>query len=129
MDGRQLTVPIHTAPDDPIDGAHGTRAVGPGCKVSFHDGFRSYPVLGPKAPKNLPLSWRTGSVSIAGRPLFEPGTKATRQRAGDFRFEYHYPGMVKAYDVRKDGVEQTFTIRGPRESSGRRFGWRAYRGR
>jgi hypothetical protein len=106
----QLMVPIHTAPDDPRGGAYGTWAVGPEYKVSFHDGFRFYPVLGPAAPKNLPFGWRTESVVVAGKPLFDPRTEPTAVRASDFRFEYRYPGVVEAYDVRKDGVEQTFTI-------------------
>lgn len=102
-------VPIHTSQADPEGGAYGVWAMGPGYKASFHDGFTFYPFLGADAPRHLPLKWRTRSVTAGGQRLFEAGA-APRHQHGSYRYEYHYPGVVEAYDVRKDGVEQTFTI-------------------
>ena len=102
-------VPVHTAQADPIGGEYGVWAAGPGYKVSFHDGFRFYPVLGAAAPKNLPFGWRTTSITCDGRPLLDASTAPQRAHSR-VRYEYRWPGVVEAYDVRKDDVEQTFII-------------------
>lgn len=102
-------VPIHTAPDDPELGAYGIWAAGPDYKVSFHDGFVFYPVLGDSYPENLPLRWKTEAVVAGGQVLVDADTRA-QARHTDWHYEYRYPGVVEAYDVRRNGVEQTFTI-------------------
>ncbi len=104
-------IAIHTAPADPVGGEYGTWAAGPNYKVSFRDGFAFYPVLGAHCPRNLPLRWRTASIAVGGEAIVEDGAAARHVRT-DWRYEYHYLGtdVVEGYDVRRDGVEQTFTL-------------------
>jgi hypothetical protein len=104
-----LRVPIHTQPDDPAFGRYGLWAAGPDYKASFHDGFAFYPCLGTDYPENLPLVWRTESIVAGAEVLVTPAT-ATSTRSSDWRHEIHYPGVMEAYDVRADGVEQTFRL-------------------
>lgn len=103
-----LVVPVHTLPADPVAGEYGVWAAGPRYKASFHDGFTFYPALGTAAPSHLPLSWHTESVAV--------GEQARSLGAGDVHwsgthFERDFGALVEAYDVRRDGVEQTFTLR------------------
>ncbi len=100
-------VPIHTAPDD--NGlAYGLWASGPDYKVSFHDGVSYYPVLGSAYPENLPLTWRTQSITMGGVNL---RTRAIpTQTHSDWRIELDHGAIVEAYDVQRDGVEQTFVL-------------------
>ena len=106
-------VPIHSAPDDPVGGAYGTWAAGQTFKASFHDGFRFYPVLGKSYPRNLPLGWRTESVRVGTTSLLELANGQVNpptSHATAWRHEYRWPGFTEAYDVRAEGVEQTFVI-------------------
>jgi hypothetical protein len=105
----ELLVPIHTQPDDPDAGPYGWWAAGPDYKASFHDGYAFYPLLGPAYPHNLPLRWRTESVTVAGEALFPQGVAPVHHHTG-MRYEYRFPGVVEAYDVLLTGVEQTFRI-------------------
>ncbi len=112
LEAADFTIPIHSAEPDPVGGEYGIWASGPDYKVSFHDGFAFYPLLGRSYPENLPLLWKTESVTAGGRSLVPPGT-APETRFTDWRFEYRYPGITEAYDVRKSGVEQTFVLASP----------------
>ncbi|MEM7203587.1 MAG: hypothetical protein AAF628_25205 [Planctomycetota bacterium] len=109
MDGA-FTVPIHTAaPGAGGQSSDGVWASGPDYKVSFHDGVAFYPVLGRQAPRNLPLRWRTRSVRLGATELHD-GARVTTHH-GDWRFEYRYGAVTEAYDVRPEGVEQTFVLK------------------
>ncbi len=110
-------VPIHSHPADPVGGAYGTWAAGPDYKVSFDDGFTFYPVLGESYPRNLPLRWRTESVRAGEQALVDRGTVA-RRHATAWRYELRYGSVTEAYDVRDDGIEQTFTIHTPPQGGG-----------
>ncbi len=110
IDAARWMVAVHTGADEAV-ADYGTWAAGPDYKVSFHDGMVFYPVLGADAPRNLPVRWRTTGVSIGGHQLMtSDAAKAMRGHAQDWRYEYRYPGFTEAYDVRRDGVEQTFVI-------------------
>ena len=100
-------IPVHTAPDDPVHGAYGVWAAGPDYKASFAGGVEFHPVLGDRYPHNLPLRWTTESVRVGGRELLgaEP-----RQVLDDWRVEYRHADVTEAYDIREDGVEQTFVL-------------------
>ncbi len=113
-------VPIHTHDDDPDFGAYGTWAAGPGFKASFHEGFEFVPILGPDAPCNLPVAWRTADVRWGDQSLMEGARSAATHHHDEWRYEYHLrPGVVEAYDVEAAGVEQSFVIHRPRvESAG-----------
>jgi hypothetical protein len=108
----KFMVPLHTAPADPVAGAYGTWAAGHDYKVSFHGGFRLFPLLGARAPRNLPLAWRTESVQ-SGRGVLFQGGDLVGGRDGDWRFVFRHPGVVETYEVRAEGVLQSFTILGP----------------
>ncbi len=101
-----FTVPIHTAP---ADGGleYGIWASGPRYKVSFHDGMAFLPVLGASYPENLPFRWHTTEVKIGSREISIASTGVRRR---DWRYEYLTERFTEAYDVRPDGVEQTFTF-------------------
>ncbi|MEZ6037809.1 MAG: hypothetical protein R3F29_10040 [Planctomycetota bacterium] len=101
-------VPIHTAVDDPAGGAYGTWAAGPGYKASFDDGMTFVPMLGADAPESARLHWRTASVRVGAHELL--GDAPRGHRAGDLRYEYRNGAVVEAYEVRHDGLEQTFVI-------------------
>jgi len=109
LDPSAIMVPIHSHAPDPDLGAYGTWAVGPGYKVSFHDGFVFYPLLGRDYPQNRPLAWVTESSSVGHEVVMRRGETPVH-RHSEWRYEYHYRGLVETYDVRRDGVEQTFTL-------------------
>ena len=110
-------VPIHTADADPVGGAYGTWAAGPNYKVSFHDGMTFTPYLGKSAPRNQSMSWTTTSVRIGNTELLDGRVPSARQ-VGDYRYEYNHGSVVEAYDVRVDGLEQTFVLHQRPEAHG-----------
>ncbi len=107
--GADLLVPLHGAPSD-RSGELGTWAGGAGYKARFDGGFRFYPALGRDYPDHLPLAWETRSLTIGGVELVS-GTPVEAQ-ASDQRFEYRWGPVTEAYDVRSNGVEQTFVVAG-----------------
>jgi hypothetical protein len=109
-------VPIHSHAPDPAGGRYGVWAAGPDYKASFHDGFVFYPCLGPSYPANLPLRWTTESIAAGGAPLVDLSRAAHAH--GEWRYEYCYEGVTEAYDVRADGVEQTFVVQRRPERAG-----------
>ncbi len=102
-------VPIHTAPADPVGGAYGTWAAELSFKASFHDGFVFYPFLGPDYQENLPLRWTTEAVTAGGEPYIDCRRSPSHANTSS-RYEYQFDGMTETYDVRSDGVEQSFVI-------------------
>jgi len=102
-------VPIHTAPDDPDRGPYGVWAAGAAYKASFHDGFAFYPCLGAAYRENLPWRWRTESAQVGGEPIADLRAAPAHFRS-EWRYEFRWPGLTEAYDVRADGVEQTFVV-------------------
>ncbi|MCA8942707.1 MAG: hypothetical protein KDB80_09140 [Planctomycetes bacterium] len=101
-----FVAPIHDGGDTRPD--YGVWATGRSYKVSFHGGMRFHPVLGAAASRGWPLGWRTVEVSFGGETV-------DTKRAPDFvhddwRAEYRYGGFTEVYDVRPEGVEQTFVI-------------------
>jgi hypothetical protein len=99
-------VPIHTAAAR-HGVPYGIWAAAGDYKVSFHDGMTFVPYLGGTYPHNQPWSWRTASVTVGEVELVwqEPLLTCSQLRA-----EYDLGGVVEAYDVRREGVEQTFVI-------------------
>ncbi len=106
---RQTRTRIHTAPDDPEGGPYGIWAAGEHYKASFHGDFTFIPYLGGGYPHNQPLSWRTVASTVAGQPTAH--LARAERWYDDYRYEYRYGDLVEAYDVRVDGIEQTFTLR------------------
>lgn len=102
-------VPIHSPPDDGEAEPRGRWAAGAGYKVSFHDGFVFYPQLSADYPEHLPLRWRTESITVGGKLLIDVHTPPVHVH-GPWRYEYQWAGVTEAYDVRPEGVEQSFVI-------------------
>lgn len=98
---------INAVPGD-VDGGAGLWAAGATYKVSLHEGFTFYPVLGPAHAHNLPLRWTDTEVRFGEQPVALVRGDAPRVRGR--RCEFDLGGVVEAYDVRAEGVEQTFTI-------------------
>lgn len=99
-------VPIHTAADD-SGVPYGIWAAGNGYKVSFHDGMTFVPLLGKSYPHNQPWSWRTESARIGALELVQHEPRLSH---GEYRAEYDLGDIIEAYDVRADGLEQTFVL-------------------
>ena len=108
-DAAAWLVPIHTLDADPVGGKYGRWAAGLTYKASFHDGFTFYPFLGATYEHNLPLHWTTQSVTAGGTPIVD-ATRPPEQHHTDWRYEYRFGAVTEAYDVRSDGVEQSFVI-------------------
>jgi len=102
-----VRVPIHTAEPDG-GSSYGIWAAGSRYKASFHDGPTYVPLLGMDYPHNLPLRWQTQSVRVGFQEL---ATEPSRLAWTEWRAEYDHGGVVEAYDIRVEGIEQTFVIR------------------
>ncbi len=98
--------PIHTAEPD-LGVAYGIWAATDSYKVSFHDGMTFVPYLGSGYPHNQPLSWRTTSVRVGQTELLTGEAVRAQQ---DYRYEYRFGAVTEAYDVRAEGLEQTFVV-------------------
>ncbi len=93
-------IPLHAA-----DGA--LWAAGPNYKAGFDQGFTFYPRRGADRP-NAPFRLTTESITIGGE---EHALATSRARlVHDHRCERTHDGIVEAYDVRADGVEQSFRL-------------------
>ena len=85
-------------------------------KASFDDGFTFYPLVGTERA-NAPLRWRTTAVTVGGIPVGGlPGLAAAR--VTDDRVEMNRGAWLEAYDVRGEGVEQTFVFHAPIRARG-----------
>lgn len=100
--------PIHTAEPGPEGLAYGTWAAGDDFKASFHGGFAFYPLVGDAGP-NQPLAWRTRALLHGGEPVAEFAAVPAPEHT-DWRCEYRFDGVTERYDVREDGVEQSFVL-------------------
>lgn len=101
-----LRVPIHSGePDGGI--AYGLWAAGPDYKASFHGDVTFIPYLGADYPCNRSLSWRTESIRVGDQELLADSPERTHT---DYRFELRSESVTEAYDVRRDGLEQTFVL-------------------
>lgn len=103
-----LCAPIHdeTGPD-----GTGLWAAGADWKASFHDGLTFYPLPARADAPLRPWRWRTVAITAGGAPLpLDPGAPKV---VGQFRCEYDLGDVVEAYDVRAEGLEQTFVLERP----------------
>ncbi|MCA8948558.1 MAG: hypothetical protein KDE27_03605 [Planctomycetes bacterium] len=99
-------IPIHTGEAD-SGHEYGTWAAGARYKASFHDGATFVPYLGRGYPVRQALRWRTASATIGGHEL---ANRAPTFGHGAFRAEFDLGDIIEAYDVRPEGLEQTFVI-------------------
>ncbi len=99
--------PIHTMADD--QGlAYGTWAAGRDYKVSFHDGMTFVPYLGADYPTTQSLHWQTTSARLGEQELLTD--RPPEAKGADYRYEYRFGTLTEAYDVRLEGLEQTFVL-------------------
>ena len=103
-----MRTPIRPGPDAPDGTQSGLWAAGADYKVSFHDGMTFYPRVGPSLP-HQPLRWRTSSVRAGAQELL-PAATQPRAVCGDYRCDYEFGPITERYDVREDGLEQSFVI-------------------
>lgn len=102
-------IAVHSNDAQPGESPYGTWAAGAAYKASFHGGMTFYPLLGRDYPRNQPWSWHTTSVRVGSRELLGEGVAPVLSH-GDYRVEYALGPVVEAYDVRADGLEQTFVL-------------------
>jgi hypothetical protein len=109
------SLPIHELRHD--DAPPQVWAAGSNYKVSFHDGMTFIPYLGSDYPHNQPFGWRTVAVTVGEEDLLVDGDRALLWHR-DFRAEYRFANVIEAYDVRPEGLEQTFVLKRRPTSSG-----------
>ncbi|MGE0145193.1 MAG: hypothetical protein AB7I19_18660 [Planctomycetota bacterium] len=102
------SLPIHELRHD--DAPPQVWAAGGNYKVSFHDGMTFIPYLGSDYPHNQPFGWRTVAVTVGEQNLLVDGDRAVLWHR-DFRAEYRFANVIEAYDVRPEGLEQTFVLK------------------
>ncbi len=83
-------------------------ASGTDYKASFHDGFVFYPFVGAELP-HQPFRWRTVSVRAGETELLDPA-RTTSPRIDGFACTYDLGPVQERYEVRDDGVEQSFVV-------------------
>lgn len=88
--------------------AYGTWATADSYKASFHDGMTFIPYLGTEAPATQSLGWTTASVRLGNNELLTGN--APRHANTEWRYEYQFGAVTEAYDVRPEGLEQTFVL-------------------
>lgn len=99
-------VPIHSQPDDPAGGAYGLWTAGPDWKASFHQGFTFYPWI-PNAQVTRGWQWQTTSVRCGETEL--PCAPAVARHDAQ-RYEVQRGDVLERYDVRAEGIEQSFHL-------------------
>lgn len=114
--GLPMRAPIHSAPADAEGIAYGLWASGSAFKASFHDGFAFHPVVG-ASRASAPVQWRTLGVHRASEALAGIASVPAPVHT-DWRCEYRHARVTEAYDVRDEGVEQTFVLASPLPGSG-----------
>jgi hypothetical protein len=98
-------VPLHDDPDEP---GPALWASGDAYKVRIDGGFRFLPLRG-SAARPLPLAWRTASVQVGDQVVPAAARPVVRHSA--WRCDLDHGEVVESYEVRPEGVEQTFTLR------------------
>ena len=99
-------LPIHSQPDDPAGGAYGLWTAAADWKASFDGGFTFYPWI-PEARTTRGWQWRTTSVRCGEVELL--GARAVARHDAQ-RYEVERGGVLERYDVRQEGIEQSFRI-------------------
>ncbi|MFK7738831.1 MAG: hypothetical protein AB8H80_00810 [Planctomycetota bacterium] len=85
--------------------------LGSAYKARFdRSGMEFTPALGANAPHNLPLHVSLHTITRGSTPLYEDTTQvAPQERQGVVRYD-RGNGIVERYEVREDGVKQSFVF-------------------
>jgi hypothetical protein len=87
----------------------GAWAAGDAFKCGYVDGtFTLVPYLGREAPRNLPWTWHTTAIAIGEADLRQGGP--ARLVHGEARLAAVAGQVTEQWDVRPDGVEQSFLV-------------------
>ncbi|MFO1054406.1 MAG: hypothetical protein U1F36_19470 [Planctomycetota bacterium] len=105
-DLRHFVIPLHTNLPDPVGGEYGVWSAGPDWKASFHDGFRFH-ARAPELQQAPSFAWRFETLSVGGDEVALP--KAEAHWDGR-RHETARGALLERYDMREDGVEQSFVL-------------------
>ena len=98
-------LPVHRA----TDGAPGLHAGGSSYRVEFADGMRFRPNIEAATDSTPAFVWRTESIRVGDHDLRVPDLGAAV--AADSRVVEARAGeVVERYEIRGDGVEQSFVI-------------------
>ena len=93
------------------------RAAGPGYFAEFEEeGFTYTPAFGRRAPRLYPVRFRLLHVG-RGADL-APAERGTVPTKADNTVRYHRGNVVEQYEVRRDGIEQSFVFDAPPAGSG-----------
>jgi hypothetical protein len=89
-------------------------------KVLFRDGgFELTPALGRAAPRNFPLAFELESIERGGVPVLAPDGRSPAELGEDGVVRYaHAGGIEERYELRADGVEQSFVFTEPLPGTG-----------
>lgn len=110
-----------------VGSAHGAALVdgelwggGPDYKVLFRDGgFAFTPALGAGAPRNFPVAFELESVARGGALILAADGRAAPVLGADGIVRYAHPsGIEERYEMRADGVEQSFVFTQPLPGTG-----------
>ncbi|MEZ6036084.1 MAG: hypothetical protein R3F29_01300 [Planctomycetota bacterium] len=110
IDAKSFVTPVHRGIARPGE-VGGLWASGIDFKASFHDGFAFFPLLGAERPRNLPWRWTTVGVTRGGDTL--PAATSPALRSDAQHVEMDHGAFVEVYDLRGDGVEQSFVFPAP----------------
>lgn len=83
---------------------------GPTFKASFHDGMSFFPFVGKDLP-HQPFAWRTVAVRAGGAPV--PLAPLPAPQWTTDRVVYDLGAVHERYDVRREGLEQSFVLPRP----------------
>ncbi|MBL8896558.1 MAG: hypothetical protein JNM84_02970 [Planctomycetes bacterium] len=108
--------PIHGLGNDPLADEYGLWASGPDYKISFGRSVAFFPLRG-EAGENMPLRWTTRSVRVGGKELLNASAEAYAEHS-DWRYVLHHGALDERYDVRREGVEQSFVLHAKPAHSG-----------
>jgi hypothetical protein len=101
-------LPIHGLGDDPLAESYGLWASASTYKVELGRTIAFYPLRG-ETGENAPLRWTTRSISIGDTELLR-ADEAPRAEHGPWRYTLHHGLVDEVYDVRHDGLEQSFVL-------------------
>lgn len=77
-------------------------------KASFGaDGFEFIPALGRQAPRNYPVGYQMLTI---GRGTVHQAVGSAVRETGELQVRYVRPAVVERYDMRPEGIEQSFVF-------------------
>lgn len=101
-------LPLHRPPCAEGESDAPLLAVRATYKASFGEAVEFHPFLGSQRERNLPLVWTTRTLRFGAHEL--PASDAARETLQAWRYERAHEGWSEIYDLRPEGLEQSFAI-------------------